>query len=282
MHTPVRGRKIFLLAFAWLPYTAGLFPGDWSGTFRLLRRRAVTKDRLNLRETGFTIVELLVVVAIIAVLIAMLIPSLQRTRDSLYNASCLSRMKQIYVFTVAYQSDYKNYYVSGNFYNGPGGWNAYFGYQLLPYIPERYAHITNANGGLTSTPNNNFLLCPATKKPPICNTVSEARPYAYANNGLVAGYYGTMHFGGGNAASWNTEQRVEWYYPKNVLRRPNIIPYFMEIYSNNPYLCYTTVGTVMYNHAEGKGTNVVFNDGSIKSYNVDLQAEHDAGRFDFW
>lgn len=48
----------------------------------------------RMRWGGFSLVELLVVIAIVVVLLAMLLPSLQKAREAAYSTMCLSNMRQ--------------------------------------------------------------------------------------------------------------------------------------------------------------------------------------------
>jgi len=59
---------------------------------------------------GFTLVELLVVVSIISLLIAILLPSLKKSRELAQSVSCSSHLKQQVLGTLAYTLDYDGWY----------------------------------------------------------------------------------------------------------------------------------------------------------------------------
>ena len=63
------------------------------------------KISLQSANSFFTLIELLVVIAIIAILAAMLMPALQKARETARQASCVSNLKQWGTMEISYASD---------------------------------------------------------------------------------------------------------------------------------------------------------------------------------
>lgn len=98
------------------------------------------------RLCGFTLVELLVVISIIALLLAMLMPALQRARESAKTIVCRQNTKQMGVASALYSNDYGDAIVSSDAaYNYPAGsppsqLHDYMWYDtLMPYIGTKAA-----------------------------------------------------------------------------------------------------------------------------------------------
>ena len=86
---------------------------------------------------GFTLIELLVVVAIIAVLVSILLPSLQMARELTKQVSCASNLKQAGAGLFMYRED--NYQYFAPMYGTPSdGQLRAFPFFLRPYTGGRY------------------------------------------------------------------------------------------------------------------------------------------------
>jgi prepilin-type N-terminal cleavage/methylation domain-containing protein len=83
----------------------------------------------NHHHPKFTLLELLVVIAIIAILAAMLLPALNKAKQSAQSVFCVNNLKQYYLACASYLSDYNGYMPS------PARWPRAFGPSQNENIP---------------------------------------------------------------------------------------------------------------------------------------------------
>ena len=134
---------------------------------------ALAKGRSRL---AFTLVELLVVVAIIGILIALLLPAVQAAREAARRAQCQNNLKQLGLSLLNYESSMKCF-PPGYIVNGPStaplptrGWS--WVVMLLPYMEQsplyqtldpkdftcdNVINVSTGSGGLTPTNSGTTL-----------------------------------------------------------------------------------------------------------------------------
>jgi prepilin-type N-terminal cleavage/methylation domain-containing protein/prepilin-type processing-associated H-X9-DG protein len=144
------------------------------------------------RQDGFTLVELLVVVAIIAVLIGLLLPAVQQTRESAQRTGCANNLRQIGLGLQNYYDVRKAFPIgcyqwrpSRNTTNLQLAWSAY----LLPFIGEQTIYETLDLSKAYDSQANKFGATQAVTTY-LCPSVPRT---SFLNGSLAASDYGGLY-----------------------------------------------------------------------------------------
>jgi prepilin-type N-terminal cleavage/methylation domain-containing protein len=169
---------------------------------------------------GMTLVEMLVVIAIIGLLIAMLLPAVQSARESARRVACINNVKQVMVAFLHYHHSFN---CVPRAYHGPGlrtvngaavpstrRGTAFW--EMLPFL-EQEALYTRADGDLfNSSVNARSVQIPVFRCPTDSRAINYSGRGNYATNFQVVGrpqfgqnVAGVSCKGGGNDAYFNAD-----------------------------------------------------------------------------
>lgn len=128
------------------------------------------------RRTGFTLVELLVAIAIIGILIALLLPAVQAAREAGRRMQCVNHLKQLALACHNFHDAYKRFPSGGSRYDSPVSYQApgqphgrskqqaSWAFQILPYIEEQNTYQMLDYTKLKGTPIATYF-CPSRRAP---------------------------------------------------------------------------------------------------------------------
>ena len=97
-----------------------------------------------MRKRQFTLIELLIVIAIIAILAAILLPALQAARERAKKSTCTSNLKQMGLVATTYLNDHKQFWPAANTTNKEISWQG----QLIKgkYLQGVYSNSESFTG----------------------------------------------------------------------------------------------------------------------------------------
>jgi prepilin-type N-terminal cleavage/methylation domain-containing protein len=240
---------------------------------------------------GFTLIEVLVVIGIIALLISILLPALSKARTQANNVKCLSNLRQLGATAIMYALDYK-----GNYPNriGVGGGNAEYPppeyLAASGFTDDRKLWVGYLKGYTVNDPTRIFY-CPMTSGSPLdygqCWPVQGSTTYLVGYEYMVT----WDQFGNNNVNSFKwvstaltspVVPQTSWPIKTGPFKMGDRGPLFSDIAQQE----YTTnTGTWLWvNHTKGGnhsgpansqviGVNMVMSDGSARFYSYPNEME---------
>ena len=151
----------------------------------------------------FTLIELLIVIAIIAILAGMLLPALNAARAKAYGINCVSNLKQIGQAMLAYTMDNKDWFPGGTLQN-----KIY--YELAPYTgidPGKYKYKPWSQRKIWACPADSY----------------RARKYV-PGEGYVSGSYGFSYYARNNLIEGDSVSMIK----VSLIKQPSKLIYGMD------------------------------------------------------
>ncbi len=176
---------------------------------------------------GFTLVELLVVIAIIGILVALLLPAVQKAREAARRIQCTNQIKQLALASMNLESAHRvmpsggwGWWWVGDPDRGfkkdqPGGWV----FSLLPFVEESngYDSLKDGNGQVDSPQQKdaarNLVISPITAVN--CPTRRPAQPYPKPVDGTYIGYNASRNSADNNVAGRSDYAMNSGSYTRN-------------------------------------------------------------------
>ncbi|MCU0915081.1 MAG: DUF1559 domain-containing protein [Planctomycetes bacterium] len=164
------------------------------------------------RRRAFTLIELLVVIAIIALLMSILMPSLQRVRKQARAVACLSNLKQWSLIWHMYTEDNNGRFNTGGTAGGDAAndWLVL----LMPYYQDR--------GALT--------VCPSATRPMVLAGEFATRAWSWDRAGWAnLKQKETIDIGSYGQNEWICNRPAEPYWrSRNTIKDPATVPLFFD------------------------------------------------------
>ncbi len=198
--------------------------------------------RKNQSKAAFTLVELLVVIGIIALLIAILLPALNKARNVALRTSCLSNLRQWGLISSMYVNEARSKGGKLGILPSSGDWNYYqpVKFEFAPFLKK------------TAGEEPKIMFCPVTG----------------AQNTNPQGKGGTNYYAYNYTLGWDNPPT-----PTVRMKGPATIPVFADGCANLlwewPGWWTGTWEATRFDFRHSKAANVVFLDGHAESFSDD-------------
>ncbi len=230
--------------------------------------------RLYRIRRGFTMLELLVVMGLIALLVSMLLPSLSAARERVRRIVCVNNMKQWGVALASYRQDSFDYLpTEGTYWNlkKPGTWfNA-----LPPYLNmPAYVDVKRFDEAIKEFPALSTWICPAKNRTSAYKSRTGKNQFHYAMNQVLDGLGAAPE---GSSDTPGFPDQGEDPLGAHLFRNPSDTVFMIEIAWNSPAgtprdvatECQRDFGSHRVGQFHGDYANVLFLNGTVGHVTTD-------------
>lgn len=139
-------------------------------------------------ERGFTLIEMMIVVAIIAILVGILVPNFMRARAQAQTAACEANLKEIATALELYETDNDRYPASGTVDPSNTELQAYLKQTPVDPVagPGAYYSFTVSNPGTATA--SYVILCPGSHDPGTLQNISPNTAFTHIQYASASGF----------------------------------------------------------------------------------------------